>query len=90
MELFILVTPGVSIKTICVLASKSVKIPMVGSSVVLYLSETAETFWPTMKFKSEDFPAFGAPTRQTSMLLEPSGESLKTSSASIKAWSGIL
>jgi hypothetical protein len=48
--------------------------PLIASSVVFDLFETALTGFPTNLLNSDDFPAFGAPIRQTSIPLLYAGE----------------
>ena len=57
--LFSLYTPGVSRKISC--ESSKVFTPRILFLVVLGLSETAETFSPTMEFTSVDLPTLGRP-----------------------------
>jgi hypothetical protein len=55
--------PGVSTKTIC--AAPAIAIPRIRARVVCTLWVTMETFAPTIRFSSVDFPAFGSPIRAT-------------------------
>ena len=61
--------PGVSCISIWHPEARSEETPMISSSVVLDLLETAETGTPTRELSNEDFPEFGGPTMATWMNL---------------------
>src|SRR5258708_13604696 len=56
--------PGVSRKAICP-RFPSLRMPTMRLRVVCGFAETMETFWPRIRFRSVDFPAFGRPTSAT-------------------------